>query len=495
MAARKSVRPNIIFILTDDQGGWTLGEGRDPEIQTPALDELASNGIRFDQFFCVTPVCSPARASILTGSIPSQHGVLDAIFKGGLVDNSEENYELPGIPRDDRAIEYLAGLQSYTDILAENGYTCGLTGKWHLGDSLHPQKSFSDWFVMPYGACNYYDAPFARNGQISFAPGYITDVITDNALQFIESNAQTENPFYLGVHYTAPHSPWGKEQHPNDLLSYYENCSLDCCPKETIHPKQLFAPAIAGVDQDQKRREVLSGYFAALTGMDRNVKRILDRLSSLGISEETMILFSSDNGMNMGHHGIWGKGNATYPQNMYDTSVKVPMLVSWQGHIPQGGVNNNLLSHYDIMPTLLDYLGLSNPDATHLPGRSFAPLFRGESISDREHVYVFDEYGPVRMIRSKEWKYIHCFADGSHKLFDLVNDPLEQFNRIADSSMKRIVQQMSSQMENWFTKYTNPERDGRWKGVYGRGQIDRVEVVSEGKKAFISDYQYYRDLY
>jgi len=485
--------PNIIFILTDDQGYWTLESGRSEEIRTPTLDVLALSGICFDQFFCVSPVCSPARASILTGMIPSQHGVMDAIFKGGLVDNFEQSRELPGIPQDDRAIEYLAGLTAYTEILKENGYTCGLCGKWHLGDSLHAQKDFSHWFVMPYGACNYVNPPIVKDEQVITAPGYITNLITEDALQFIEKNAGSKNPFYLNVHYTAPHSPWGRDQHPEELFNYYENCLLDCCPNLSIHPKQLFAPAIAGVDRDQKRREVLAGYFSALTAMDQNIKKIINKLADLDISENTLIIFSSDNGMNMGHHGIWGKGNATYPQNLYDTSVKVPMIISYPNHIPHGIVNSNLLSHYDILPTLLDFLGFDVPVLEKLPGQSFAPLLRGESMSGRDHIYVFDEYGPVRMIRSEEWKYIHCYADGSHKLFDLVNDPHERVNRIADNSTQRIISQMKSKMEEWFDHYANPERDGRWKGVYGRGQIDSVEAVNLGRKAFIDHYRYYNN--
>ena len=494
MKNRKRERPNIIFILNDDQGCWTLGDGISREIQTPTIDALASKGIRFDQFFCVSPVCSPARASILTGRIPSQHGVHDAIFKGGLVDNSKEPRELPGIPQDDRAIEYLAGLQAYTDILAENGYDCGLSGKWHLGDSLCPQKSFSHWFVMPYGACNYYNAPFVKDGEVSTVPGYITDVIADDAIRFLEEYAHSDNPFYLGVHFTAPHSPWGREHHPDELLALYDDCTFDACPKDVLHPNQLYAPPIAGITEERKRRELLTGYYAATTGMDRGVKRILEKLSSLGISENTMILFSSDNGMNMGHHGIWGKGNGTYPQNMFDTSVKVPMIISWPGHIPEGVVSDSLLSHYDLMPTILDYLGIKNLETDRLPGRSFAPILYGKPIKERANVVVFDEYGPVRMIRSKEWKYVHCYAEGPHELYDLVNDPFERVNLIADSSKRKVANELRNQLEDWFKEYTIPALDGSYQAVYGKGQIDLINAVSEGKKAFNDDYQYFRDI-
>ena len=127
------------------------------------------------------------------------------------------------------------------------------------------------------------------------------------------------------------------------------------CPTCRRHPWQInSAPRGRG----EKRHELLSGYFAAVTGWIANVGRDLDRLEEQGVRENTLVIFTSDNGMNMGHHGIYGKGNGTFPQNMYDTSVKVPALISRPGHVPEGAVNDDLLSHYDIMPTLLDYLGI-----------------------------------------------------------------------------------------------------------------------------------------
>ena len=130
----------------------------------------------------------------------------------------------------------------------------------------------------------------------------------------------------------------------------------------------------------------------------------------------------------MGHHGIYGKGNGTYPPNMFDTSVKVPMLFSHPSRVPEGKVISSLHSHYDIMSTLLDYLNIENPDADSLPGRSFSALLEGRDLSGDDQVVVFDEYGPTRMIRTAEWKYIHRYPYGPHELYDLVNDPDERQN-------------------------------------------------------------------
>ena len=139
---RRTRYPNIVLVLTDDQGPWAMGCAGNPESRTPNLDRLAATGVRFDNWFCTSPVCSPARASLLTGRIPSSHGVHDWL-RGGNMTNGN-----------DRAIEYLAGISGYTDLLAEAGYVCGLSGKWHMGDSLRPQQGFSYWYAHQTGGSN-----------------------------------------------------------------------------------------------------------------------------------------------------------------------------------------------------------------------------------------------------------------------------------------------------------------------------------------------------
>ncbi|MBE0698821.1 MAG: sulfatase-like hydrolase/transferase, partial [Anaerolineaceae bacterium] len=213
--------PNIIFILTDDQGCWALGAAGNSEIFTPNLDRLAREGIRFASMFCTSPVCSPARASLLTGRIPSQHGIHDWLRRGNIAG------EQPGVPffgEDNAAIEYLAGMRAYTETLAENGYTCGLVGKWHLGDSLRPQKGFSSWRALPYGGSDYINPPIVYEDQIVHHPGYLTDWITSNALEFLEESLTHPGPFYLSIHHNAPHSPWDAHQHPQDLRDLYHGC-------------------------------------------------------------------------------------------------------------------------------------------------------------------------------------------------------------------------------------------------------------------------------
>ena len=479
MASGDPDRPNILFVLTDDQGYWALGSAGNEEMRTPHLDRIAAGGIRFENFFCASPVCSPARASILTGRIPSQHGVHDWIRAGNSTIETEHGGKL---------IQYLKGHTAFTEILVERGYTCGISGKWHLGDSHHPQKGFSFWYVHAQGGSPYRNAPMVRNGRAYQESRYVTDAITDEALAFLNEQKDSPAPFYLSVHYTAPHSPWTRDDHPKELYDdYFKNCPFESVPKLPMHPWQVDSSPVG--DTEETRRAILSGYFAAVTAMDANVGRLLGRLAETGLSENTLVIFTGDNGMNMGHHGIYGKGNGTVPQNMYDTSVKVPMLVARPGHAPEGAVCDTLLSHYDIMPTLLDYLGMENPESHKLPGRSFAGLLRGEALDERENVVVFDEYGPVRMIRTKGRKYVHRYAYGPHELYDLANNPDETENLVDHAEHREEAVEMKRRLDEWFLRYVDPAVDGVREAVYGAGQLGLVGPAGKGNKSFSDEYR------
>ena len=430
---------NVIFILSDDQGAWAAGCYGNPEIRTPNLDRLADTGTRFKNFFVATPVCSPSRATLLTGRIPSQHGLHDWVKNG--------NYG-PG------AIQYLEGEVAYTDVLARHGWTCGISGKWHLGDSQIPQHGFSDWYVHQRDGGPYYDAPMVRNGQLVNETGYVTDLITDEALRLLDRYAEGEHPFYLSVHYTAPHGPW-IDNHPQEIVDSYDDCAFDSCPQEPRHPW-----ALGLTDTHLGDREALKCYFAAVTAMDSNIGRLLDRVEELGLREDTLIVFLSDNGFSCGQHGFWGKGNGTKPRNLWENSIKVPAIFSHPGRVPQGRVEEGMVSAYDFMPTLLEYLDLPVPGDRNLPGRSFAPALLGQPFEGRESVVIYDEYVSVRMARTREWKYVHRYPDGPHELFYLVDDPDERANLASEPAHAQRVERMKAMMEGWFDRYVDPRRDG-----------------------------------
>ncbi|MCW3815973.1 sulfatase-like hydrolase/transferase [Micromonospora sp. DR5-3] len=466
MASRDPQRPNILFILSDDQGPWAMGCAGNEEIQTPRLDSLAASGTRLDNFFCTSPVCSPARASLFTGQIPSRHGVhdyLDGVHVG------------PG------AVDYLAGQRLFTDELAEAGYRLGLTGKWHLGANDRPRPGFVHWYAHESGGSPYYGASMYRGGRPETVHGYLTDVLAEDAGTFLRAEVGRPEPFYLSLHFTAPHKPW-RGQHPPEVESVYRDCAFASCPQEPWHP---WLPLVAGVPigGEADTRAALVGYFAAVTAMDSAIGRLLDRLDELGLIDSTLVMFSSDNGFNAGHHGIWGKGNGTYPQNMYDTSVKVPAIVAQPGRIVAGQVRHELLSAYDVGATLLELAGLDARRFEQGPGRSFAGLLTGPNnegdVADRP-IVVYDEYGPVRMIRTAEWKYVHRYPDGPHELYDLVRDPDERVNRVDEPDIRDIVRGMRADLDGWFTEHADPSLDGRRLPVVGAGQVGPVGLDPYG---------------
>jgi arylsulfatase A-like enzyme len=205
---------------------------------------------------------------------------------------------------------------------------------------------------------------------------------------------------------------------------------------------------------------MLKGYFAAVTAMDTNVGRILKKIEERGLRQDTLLIFMSDNGFSCGHHGFWGKGNGTTPRNMYENSIKVPAIFSHPGMVPEGAVEKAMVSAYDFLPTLLEYLSLPVPAERNLPGRSFLPLLRGQKMEERDNVVIYDEYGPVRMIRTKEWKYVYRHAYGPHELYDLLADPDERKNLADDPAQAKKIQELKAAMDDWFARYVNPRRDG-----------------------------------
>ncbi|MGI5819158.1 MAG: sulfatase-like hydrolase/transferase [Armatimonadota bacterium] len=465
-----SDRPNVLFIVPDDQGCWAMGCAGNDEIQTPNLDRLADEGMRFANFFCTCPVSSPARSSMLTGRIPSQHGVHDYIKRGDWPSGGER----------ERPIEYLAGLSATTDLLAAEGYACGLSGKWHMGAPATPQKSFGYW--RPFRGGAYYDAPAMIDGSPVVQPGYRPDRITDLAMDFLREVRPADDPFYLAVNYVTPHSPWTREHHPAETFDmYYHDCPFDSLPDLPMHPWQAAFPEFYTTEG---RRTYRSGYFAAVTEMDRNIGRLLDELEAQGLRESTLVFFCGDNGMNMGQHGICGKGNGTFPLNMYDTSVKVPAIASMPGAIPEGVVCDELLSQYDIRPTLLQMAGIEDGEADALPGTSFASALVGEEDAPREDVVVFDEYGPTRMIRTREWKYVRRYPFGPNELYNLAADPEEATNLVEDPAQAGRVGQLRARMERWFEGYADPDVDGLREAVTGFGQTGLAGLRGDGTESF-----------
>lgn len=462
------MKPNIVFILSDDQGAWALNCAGTKELITPNIDNLAKEGMRFENFFCNSPVCSPARASIITGKMPSAHGIHDWLC-GGNIDTEKyphmrehEHFKSP-----DHAIEYLKGQDTYVSELAKAGYQCALSGKWHMGNSEKSGEGFSKWFTIGTGGCNYFHADIFKDHEFSIEKRYITDVITDEALSFLRERDK-EAPFYLSVHYTAPHSPWTSQNHPEEYLKQYEDCEFESVPYEPVHPNQIDSCPIG--DTREHRNENLRGYFAAITAMDAGIGRIVGELKEQGLMENTVIIYTADNGMNMGHHGVWGKGNGTYPPNMYDSSVKVPFIITGPG-IRKNVISEYMASHCDLFPTIMQLAQIDYKKSPLQTGSSFYDECTGNQGEEKQNsVVVCDEYGFVRMYRTSRYKLVRRFLTDLQEFYDLSKDPLEVNNLIDDPEYQEVIQELDRELETWFARFDHNEFCGKNLSVTGKGQ-------------------------
>jgi len=435
---KEETKPNIVFIYTDDQAAWDIGVSGNKQIVTPNLDRLANEGAWFKNSFVTTPVCSPARVSLMTSQYASEYGILDFIPQPGHKLYDPEND--PGLSPES---------VTFSEVLQKNGYTTGLIGKWHLGDWLndstkkhHPTNNGFDYFMgLTGGGTKSKDPTLEIDGIVKIVEGFTTNILTDYAIEFIKKN--TDHPFLLCLHYRAPHGP----RIP--------------VPEEDWEPYINLDPEIPNPDYPdldiEKVKTKMKEYFASTTGIDSNVGRILKLLDELKLEENTVVIFSSDHGYNMGHNGIEHKGNGywitkTYPPaqgniaersrpNMYDNSLRVPAIIKWPGVVKPGIVIENNMTNLDWYPTLLE-LGKSKiPEKKIIRGRSLVPLLKGEKADDWNND-VYAEYSMInyskafmRTYRTSRWKLTEDFAnEGRDELYDLETDLLETTNLILSDS-------------------------------------------------------------
>jgi len=441
-AVRADVRPsNVVLILTDNQGAWTLGCYGNPDIRTPHLDRLARDGMLFERCYSSNAVCSPTRATLLTGLIPSQHGVHSYLSAG----NAQTG---------PRAYSTIAEFRSLPEILSEAGYTCGLSGKWHLGDNLRPQEGFTYWVTMPHGHTRtFYSAEVVDGGKVREEPRYLTEFWTHHGVKFIEQNK--DKPFFLFLAYNGPYGLGGSMTQParNRHADYYADKELKSFPREKMHPW------LASNKKLLNNVGAMRRYAAEVSGVDDGVGRILAALEANEIDDETLVIFTADQGLAGGQSGFWGMGDHTRPLTAFDWTTHVPLIYRHPGHIRAGQRSDILISNYDFLPTMLDYLGLKDkaPRKPRLPGRSYAETLNGKHQEWND--VVFFEYENTRAIRTSEWKYISRFPDGPNELYDLKNDPGERRNVVDQLAHAALQEKLRGQLEEFFNRYADPRYD------------------------------------
>ncbi|MCA9078831.1 MAG: sulfatase-like hydrolase/transferase, partial [Planctomycetaceae bacterium] len=367
-------RPNFLFVVTDDQGPWAMGCAGDPNALTPNMDRLRAEGALLTRCYTPTPVCSPARVSILTSRYGSELGITDFLPRS--------HEDLPGLTAD---------TPTWPSELAKAGYSTALIGKYHCGamPESHPTKiGYQEFRGFIHGGMVSQDPVIEVNGRERTIEGWTPDVLTDFALDYIRRHR--DGPFALSLHFWAPHANAGTNAEGD--RTWLPLSDADLSPFRMLDPL-LPEPDYPDLDTDRTKR-MLREYLGSVHSVDRNLGRVLDLLDELNLAENTVVIFSADHGYNLGHHGIWHKGNGRWllkhdqgPRaNMWEQSLRVPAIVKWPQEIKANSTVNQTISHLDWFPTLLAMAGAELPVAT-LRGRNVLRLLKGQPF-DRDEEFM-----------------------------------------------------------------------------------------------------------
>ncbi len=402
LSAEDATRPNVLLIMTDDQGWFDLGCHGNPAIETPTMDRLANEGVEFTRFYAC-PVCTPTRASLMTGRYYHRTRAIDTYMGRDTLD---------------------AGEITLGQIFQQAGYRTGQFGKWHLGRYMkyHPnERGFNDYFgFWQYGFINRYDDSdeLWDNKQPVITTGYVTDVLTDQAIRFIRENRQ--RPFFCYVPYNAPHSP---HLVPDPFIDRYLKKGLPL-------------------------RE--ARIYGMVTSIDENIARLLATLDELKLSDDTLVIFMTDNG---GVSHFYKAGLRGNKGSVYEGGVRVPLMLRWPKRFAAGLKIDAMAMHLDLLPTLCELIGAREPDDRVIDGRSLMPLIRAGGGAS-PHDYIFHQWNRVVPKPSESW----AVYDGRYKLangelFDLQEDPGESKN-LAAGQPERVAK-LREVFLNWFKEVTD----------------------------------------
>ena len=453
-------RPNIIFIMSDDHAAHSMSCYGSRINRTPNLDRIAAGGMRFDNCFCTNSICTPSRATILTGTYNHVNGATTL-----------------STPLDNR-------LPTYPKLLQQAGYQTAIFGKWHLGlGPDHCPTGFDDWAVVP-GQGRYHNPEFIfkgpDGGTTRTVPGYVTDLITDLSLDWLRSR-DAARPFCLMVHHKAPHRPWyPDEKHAHLYLNetipepetlqddYAHRASAASAAKMRVGPDMTHTDLKCEVPLEMPEpglrswayQRYIKDYLRVIASVDDNVGRLLDYLDAEKLADDTLVIYTSDQGFFLGDHGWFDK------RFMYEESLRMPFILRYPAAVKPGSVNGDIVLNADIAPLFLDLAGVPVP--ADMQGRSFLPLLLGRTPADwRQGMYyrywmhgdgshnVYAHYG----IRTRRHKLIYYYADGlgqpgtgteTHppewELFDLEKDPRELNNVYDDPAYAGVAAELTREL-------------------------------------------------
>ncbi len=430
--------------MTDDQARWALGCYGNRDCRTPNMDRIAAEGARFTNAFVVTPVCSPSRASFFTGRYGTELRITDWI-------NKLEADTGVGLPTD---------VPTWPRVLQQRGgYVTALIGKWHLGEKtqFHPtQMGFTHFFGFLGGGQTPMDPRLEQDGKVRKFDGPIPDLLADDAMRFIEQNK--DKPFAVCLFFREPHQAYAPV--PEEDSAPFKGVDLTVPQSKLIDPEWL--------------KEAHRKYYASVHAADRNIGRVLKKLDELKLADNTVVIFTSDHGYNIGHHGIYTKGNAAFiagkgvhgPRrpNMFENSIRVPLLVRWPGVVKPETEIADSVSNLDTFATILGITGVAAPaDAPKQHGVDLSPLLRGETMPPRDLYGQYDLHNgglaSMRMIRTADgaWKLVrHYLANGLNELYDLRNDPHEQRNQYNAPDAAKVREELQAKLTAWQESIDDP---------------------------------------
>jgi arylsulfatase A-like enzyme len=451
--AQGNQQPNVLYIMADDHAAHSISAYGSMINRTPNIDRLATDGVRLTNCFCTNSICTPSRAAIITGQYSHKNGVYT------LADAID--------PKRDNVAKELQGA----------GYQTAMIGKWHLKTD---PSGFDYWKILP-GQGIYYDPVFLTSSGKQKYNGYCTDLIGDFTLDWLKSRDR-KKPFFLMSHHKAPHRPWQPAPkykdlfanttipEPDNLYDHYEGrarsvAAVTMKVGEDMNERDVKTKIPEALKGDALRKWAyqiyIKDYLRCIQSVDDNVGRVLDYLDAEGLSSNTIVIYTSDQGFFLGDHGWFDK------RLMYEESLRMPFLMRYPRHIKSGSVNRDMILNIDFAPMFLDYAGRKTP--AEMQGRSFRHNVEGHTPRDwRTAMYyrywmhnTSDHHVPAHYgIRTERWKLIYYYGKplgmkGANppdtqpdwELFDMQSDPREMHNLYHDPKFAHIVNELKPQLD------------------------------------------------
>ncbi len=476
---------NIVFILADNQSAEALPIYGNQDVATPHLDRLAQRGIRYDNAFAVSGMCSPTRATLMTGLIPSQHGVHNALHDAW-------------VEQLDAGWSAVHEFRTLPLTLQQRGYQTAMVGKWHIGDPRSPQIGFEHWVSLPYGHTHdFWHNQLMEDGHLeTIDDRHIVDALAQKAADYLQQ-VDPAKPFYLQLNLDGPYAlpPTNYGPARNRHYQRYADAEFQSMPVEPISDDILvrlegpFVEAHAienGIEsmslaeiwnsilyrtiRMQNDRASYANFLSQNAVVDDAVGKVWQALKARGMEKNTVVVYSADQGNLFGQHGSWGHTIWFSPSHLFDTAMKIPLIIYHPNAKYPGRASDELIAQYDVAPTLLALAGIGDVQFENSPGSSFAHTVVEGAVA-KAHNAVFFEQEESRGIRTDRYAYWKRLDGmGQPALFDVKVDPEQRNDLYPSLSTSDTVHQLDTQLDDFFERYSKSEYD-LWQGGTSKGTM------------------------